>query len=267
VAFVDYLDSSGVTYRSSPSESARFGYSTDRITVSSRETTSSVLLSLARRVSEALEESNARIVILRYPAEMIALLKDVGVAGRSVYPGGSLAYWSAPLQVTQHTDGSAFEVSGAQRQSYGKSISDVLSDSFAGYVNHYAANPLLAEGVVVEGYDEWARSSMANPENRVFVVTANTELVGVAVIAVHGTVWEIELAGIAARAQRQGHYLQLMRQVIDSAQRENVEQLVISTQSHNVAVQRAWAKLGFVPIAAIETVHLVRHVPSVLGAR
>jgi hypothetical protein len=87
---------------------------------------------------------------------------------------------------------------------------------------------------------------------------ADGVVVGVATASSAESEWEIELAGIVPDRQRGGLYAHLLRGIHDGARHAGADRVVISTQSHNIGVQRAWARLGYEPIDAIETVHLVR---------
>jgi RimJ/RimL family protein N-acetyltransferase len=75
---------------------------------------------------------------------------------------------------------------------------------------------------------------------------------------------EILLAGLVPAAQGRRLYGDLLLAVERAAGEAGRERLVISTQVQNVRVQRAWARFGMRPFAAVETVHLVR--PELLRA-
>ena len=263
MGYVDYQNSI-VSTAHSVTETERFGYLTDRISVGALQTAGSPT-TLVESVQTAIDESNARIIILRYPAGLVSLLRDIRMRGNTrIYSGGAILYWEGPQGSgpSEEIEDATSEIAPAERSAHAVEVTYILEDSFRGYVNHYSANPLLHSGVVVEGYAEWARSSMSNPLNRVFTVEAEDGAVGVAIVGVSGNIWEIELASIAYASQRKGYYLKLIKRVLASARAEDVSKVVISTQSHNIAVQRAWAKLGFRPLLSIETVHIVRGDPS-----
>lgn len=260
MGYVDYQNSC-ITSVHSVSESNRFGYSTDRISVGALALSAyGSLTALTGSLRDAIEESVSRIVILRYPSELVSLIRDIPAANSQVYPGGAIIYWEGPrkLSPTNDVKAVAIEIAPAERKTHITEIVGVLEDSFKGYVNHYSCNPLLSSDVVVEGYVEWAVSTMADPLNRVFVVKMSGVVIGAAIVAVSNSVWEIELASIAKTAQGRGNYLSLIQQILVSAHAEAASSVVISTQSHNIAAQRAWAKMGFRPLSAVETVHLVR---------
>ena len=73
---------------------------------------------------------------------------------------------------------------------------------------------------------------------------------------------EILLAGLTSAAQGRGLYPLLLKAVGQQAMARGCPRVTISTQAHNIRVQRAWAKAGFRPFAAITTVHAMT--PGVL---
>ncbi|WP_104130356.1 N-acetyltransferase [Cryobacterium sp. N21] len=248
---------SEITRKPSLSETTRFGFSTDRTTVGLFAASSRPDRELVEAAQRVLDGTAASINILRYPSELVSLLRDLRTDGMSVFPGGSILYWEGPAHSHAGPEPDTRELVGPDRIEFAQKIETVLEDSFHGYVNHYSANPLLPPGIVVAGYADWAKSTMARTGNKVFVVLSDLRIVGVAVIGVVGTIWEIELASVASASQGKGKYLKLIRAVLSSAHSAGATRVVISTQSHNIAVQRAWVKLGFQPVTSIETVHLV----------
>lgn len=248
-----------VTLTASASETARFGFKTDRLIVGVDALESAGSLdALGALVRSRIETSTAAVTILRYPSQLVRLLATVGVEDARVFPGGSLTYWEAPSSAPTHPGEAVLEIGLLERSVHAQSISAVLRSSFHGYVNHYSANPLIPEALVTDAYVEWAASTLANPSSRAFANVIDDELVGVAIVGVERGLWEIELASISSRFQSRGLYLQLMSGVLSAAHSQGARRVVISTQSHNIAVQRAWAKLGFKPYSSIETVHLLR---------
>lgn len=257
-----YLDftSPEVRRTASDSESQRFGFATDRMTVGDGID----LAQVAALVQEQLGQSTARLTILRFPSHLLGLVGRLDLPDARVYPAGSLVYWEAPAELTGFASGSVRDVAASEREAQSEALIHVLRDSFEGYVNHYSANPLIPAAVVVDGYAQWAASSIRSSQTRVFAQVLDGTTVGVAVVATTGLLWEIELASIATAHQGRGLYLELIAELVRTAAEEGAR-VVISTQVHNIGVQRAWAKLGFRPIASIDTVHIVR--PSSPPAR
>ena len=144
-------------------------------------------------------------------------------------------------------------------------VEAVIRSSFDGYVNHYAANPLLAHVQIVDAYAEWASVLVARGDASCVVLHAERdEPVAVAVVDWSGEWPDIRLAGVHRSYQRRGLYPILVQRVMMLARERGAERLAISTQSHNTAVMRAWARLGFEPRHTVATFHVVRR--SILPA-
>jgi ribosomal protein S18 acetylase RimI-like enzyme len=144
-------------------------------------------------------------------------------------------------------------------------VVSVVRSAFDGYVNHYAANPLLADVPIVDAYAEWSTMLLERPDGSSVVVSSERgEPVAVAVVDWSGERPDIRLAGVHHAHQRQGLYSILMQRVMLIARERGADGVEISTQSHNTAVMRAWARLGFEPRRTLATVHVVRR--SILSA-
>lgn len=235
----------------SSAESARFGRSTLRVNVPPSLSVGEAAVQL----TDILASTEAEIVILRYPSEALGLFAGADLDGWARFPGGSLLYWRAPSHPVHDGSGTR-ELTGEERTRHAAEIDAMLRDSFAGYVNHYAANPLIEPDAAVLGYAQWAQAIASDARNRIFTVDDPEGIVGAAAISVSDGGWDINLAGVLSRAQRRGHYRRLLSGIVAAAESEKAE-LVISTQSHNIPVQRAWAAEGFLPDHSVDTVHLV----------
>jgi N-acetylglutamate synthase-like GNAT family acetyltransferase len=110
------------------------------------------------------------------------------------------------------------------------------------------------------GYQEWARSSVSAHPDDVLLLRRGGEAIGVATCEASADRGHLEvlLAGLLPTAQGGGLYGQVMAGVASHARRLGLERVVISTQVHNVRVQRAWVRAGLRPFASVETVHCVR---------
>lgn len=270
----DGLQGPGVTYADSPVESERFGRTMARLTVGWGAAADGVV----EQVSDRLGSADADVVVVRYPASSLGLAAAVARSGRVVLPAGSLTYWSAPsaqVLAPGPVDGLAVvplaDLPGGEEER-ARVVDAVVADSFGGYGNHYSANPLLDPGAALAGYQEWARrSALADPGDALLLVLGG-DVLGLATLVdgerstgaggpgeqpSHGHV-EVLLAGLRAAAQGQGRYGTLLGGVAREALARGRIEVVISTQAHNVRVQRAWARLGLRPFAAVETVHAVR---------
>jgi hypothetical protein len=266
----DDLSGSDVRATSSPVETARFGVSIGRLTVGVELPTSGPENErAAEALAAALAAADEDVLVVRYPAQAVGLGAVVAGSGRTIIPAGALTYWSAdteeitaksPGPVGSDLDVVAVSDLPGSVDDFGRAIDDVIADSFVGYGNHYAANPLLDPAAALAGYQDWARRSLTAARDTIVLRDAGTP-VGIAtcVASVDDTAHlEVMLAGLVRAAQGRGWYALLLVGCAAEARRRDLSRLIISTQVHNVRVQRAWARLGLLPFAAVETVHAVR---------
>lgn len=264
----DDLQGSGVAWAASPAESARFGLGMARLTVGwdVRPDGPVVVGPVAEEVTRRLRGDDAEVVVVRYPASSLELASAVARSGRQVLPAGSLTYWSTssgevarPEPVPGQEVLALADLPGGEVERSAV-VDAVVADAFSGYGNHYAANPLLDPAAALAGYQEWARrSALADPHDALVLVLDGT-VVGLATLVDSRSPdghLEVLLAGLATAAQGRGRYASLLAAVARAARARGRRSVIISTQSHNVRVQRAWARAGLRPFAAVETVHAV----------
>jgi RimJ/RimL family protein N-acetyltransferase len=262
----DDLTGTDVRLSSNAVETARFGISIARLSVGSDLPTSGPDFDdAAETVSDALARSPADVVVVRYPAQVIRLGAVVARSGRDVLPAGALTYWGAradsvPVITDDGLDVVPATLLPGSAADVDRMVADVVADSFAGYGNHYLANPLLDSAAALAGYQEWARRSLSG-ERDALVLVGSGRPIGVAtLVGSHDGTSHLEvlLAGLVSAAQGRGSYAVLLTACAGEARRRGLGRIIISTQVHNVRVQRAWARLGLRPFAAVETVHAVR---------
>ncbi|MEI8080807.1 MAG: hypothetical protein WCI74_03075, partial [Actinomycetes bacterium] len=146
---------------------------------------------------------------------------------------------------------------------------------FDGYPNHYSYDPVLGDADVAASYARWTGRLLRAEENLTLLAQTDGNLAGVTLCALSGRDVEVVLAGILPEHRRSGFYGALLASVAKAATTQGqdsngpgpVDRLVISTQLDNIAVQRAWARLGLQPLTSFETVHLVnpRLLETVVG--
>jgi hypothetical protein len=248
---------SGVEY--SAVESRRFGVGMARLTVGSEwASTHRSADELYASVRELLAEAPERIVIVRFPSELVRMATAAVPPSRTAIPAGTLMYWGieiadwVPLPLPPGLTAAPVE-DGVDPAG----LLAAIADSFAGYANHYSSNPELDASLVAAGYREWAEATVADRSGRAYQLSSGDGIVGVATVRGDLSVDEIELAGVVTSSQGRGLYRHLLDGVLAGAKASGRERVVISTQSHNLRVQRAWASAGLRPIASIETLHAV----------
>jgi ribosomal protein S18 acetylase RimI-like enzyme len=251
----DQLLEPGVVVRESPVETERFGCSIERVTIGPGPVDEDRLLALV-------EDLSADVLVVRYDAARLELPATFAGSRRAVVPAGTLTYWEKPVSVAEPPEPSNLEVLPADAldlETVSAVVRDIIRASFWEYGNHYTANPLLDRSAALAGYEDWAVRSLNSDPGNVLVMTDGGEPIGMATLeaGADGGHLEILLAGLVPAAQGKRLYDGLLDGCERAAVARGAQRVVISTQVHNVRVQRAWARHGLRPFAAIETVHLI----------
>jgi len=244
-------------------ESQRFGVSISRLVIGEAwPSRFASVTELYDYVSDQVAISKDTVLVVRAPSNLVRLGVALLETSRAVIPAGTLLYWESEVRRHSFLDlPPGLTVRAVDPRETRFPILAALDDSFRGYVNHYSSNPLLDPAIVVEGYREWANIALSAAAGGGAVVEKDGSIVGVATTRSTNddpTTIEIELAGIVTKEQGAGVYRYLLDAVIGAAQQSGAERVVISTQSHNIRVQRAWASAGFRPVASLETLHCVK---------
>ena len=261
----DQLLAPGLTVRDSPAETERFGCSIQRVTIGPGPVEPAALLA-------QIEHLPADVLVVRYDAARLELPGTLARSRRAVVPAGTLTYWEKPVSdAAQPTPPPApsglavvpantmvIEAPGSLAAATAV-VREIVLTSFDDYGNHYSANPLLDPAAALAGYQEWAVRSLTDDPGNVLVMTEHDKPVGMATLepGADGHDLEILLAGLVPAAQGRRLYGSLLQACETVAAARGASRLVISTQVHNVRVQRAWAREGLRPFAAVETVHLI----------
>ena len=248
MSWADTIEAGALVCGPSPFDTERFGFPVSRVTVPAGARGVSVADVLA-----AVERDPAQVVVLRYPARHTTWFASLMAGGHDVLLADTLVYWRLPVG-----SGRAPERLGNVTATTAVSpdlVDALVADIFAGYGNHYTANPRFDDALVLAGYQEWARRSVK--EQGAVVLTDGDEQIGVATIETVSRSTEILLAGVVSRQQGRGWYAHLLAGVERHAAGLGADQVVISTQGHNTGVQRAWARYGFEPVDTMMTVHLM----------
>lgn len=253
------LSGQGVRRWVSRPEGARFNLSVARVVVGADTAdVESVRADFVATLDAATED----LVIARWPARFTRLGAAASSSRRRVIPADMLTYWEAPAAALASSagpgpaDGCAIIRPTGPSRDIEAAIEQVVEDSFRGYGNHYTANPALDPELALAGYLEWAVGAFRSDPGNVVILREGEDPIGVATLTQDGNDLEIELAGLTSAAQGRGLYGHLLAAVGQVAVDRGLDRVIISTQVHNVRVQRAWVRAGMKPFAAVTTVHL-----------
>jgi acyl dehydratase len=137
------------------------------------------------------------------------------------------------------------------------SLDVLIGETFADYTSHYHANPALDRADILAGYEEWARGFIG-PEDRIVTLAFDgNDLAGFAAWELRGTEAEGVLYGVSPLHAGRGLYGDLIRQTQLEAKAHGASRMIVSTQVHNYAVQKVWAREGFHMFQAWDTYHVL----------
>jgi len=249
VSLADFTEDRPIEVVPSDAESIRFGYEFGRCNVPVTSSASGA------DVAQAIRNHNADITVLRFPAHHLSwfeiLTRSLG-DWRLIY-ADTLVYWELTVGAgnpPDAIDGVVVAIAGDAAI-----ISDLTNRVFSEYASHYSANPLLSGEAATAGYQEWASMT---PLHNALILFSEGSPAGIATLETSADQIEILLAGTVPAVRGRGLYPHLLNAVESRALAESSARVVISTQSHNTVVQRAWARYGFLPLTSLITVHAVK---------
>jgi GNAT superfamily N-acetyltransferase len=228
-------------------ESSRFGLRIGRIDASDAALAS---------VERTLRDERLDVLIVRAPAEEVHVpARLAALDGFRAIPADTLMYWER-RDLSRDEAGAAASVTNETDPAR---IEELVRSVFAGYHNHYSANPLLSSEHSLDGYCEWATSLVGSGGATCSLIESEAAVVdGFGIVDWTPDIPDIRLAGIVPSARGRGAYRRLLVALQHEAARRGHSRLRISTQAHNTRPMRAWAELGWRPIFSLTTLHLVR---------
>lgn len=237
----------------SPRETARFGVTVDRISVSAASAAK------LADVLEAVRSSTADVVILRYPADRMRWFAALTELDRTAIVADNLVGWKLatgrgrrPPPLPRGLE--LVDFVGAAE------LDAMVADAFRDYGNHYLADPLFDPALALAGYQEWAGREIESGVVALRDAGGRGEpvMLGFLTYGEAGGVAEFALGGVVPGAQGTGLYAHLLAGMEDRAASRGIGSVVCTTQSRNTRVQRRWADYGFKPVLSVFTVHLLR---------
>lgn len=137
-------------------------------------------------------------------------------------------------------------------------VRTLAAESFKGYFGHYHADNRLDAQKCDEVYSSWAFNSCISKDfaNEVLVAVLENRIVGFATLRVNALdEGEGVLFGISPEAQGMGIYRLFIENSLLWAVRQGLKRMIVSTQITNIAVQKVWVRVGFVPYSSFYTFH------------
>lgn len=234
--------------RLSPIDEKRFGFPTARA--------NDVTLEQLHLVLQFCREHNVELLIARTPAADTNTAQAMEAEGFLLMD--TLVYYSKPLNdhpLIEHTQGvlprsiQPGEEDGVKR---------VAQAAFQGYFGHYHADQRLPREKSDQVYPSWARNLCLerSEDQEVFVVDVEDTIVGFGAFRMNTPAeGEGVLFGVSPEFQQMGVYRSILVAGINWCIQKEADSVISSTQITNLASQRAWIRLGFLPTEAFYTFH------------
>jgi predicted acetyltransferase len=241
----------GSVLQFSPRDSARFELRVFRGVVDNVDTDA---------LAAEIDRERVDVAILRIPARMLGALNGFARHGLAPIVADTLVWYDTDLPASRTAPGANSAVTlRAATEKDAELLADMAREIFADYVSHYHANPLFEHDKILEGYAEWAaRHVGATDGSAAWLVEHAGELAGFSCCRADrasGTAIGV-LNGVLPSARGRGIYRGMLRAMVDAFAEMGMKRFEISTQVHNVAVQRVWMAHGLVLRSASNTVHV-----------
>ena len=209
---------------------------------------------------DSIKKNMIDVLILRLPTNTKSEHNKLLSLPYPVLHADSLVYYKCDLSKIENNkilrDDLSFVV--LKKDKY-DTIKNIIPIIFQNYQNHYFSNPIFDKDKITAGYTEWALSFLVDPKKICWsIVNATKKVVAIACCSFYleQNICEINLAGTVPEFSRQGVYSFLIKQIQLFLINNNYENILISTQLQNVAVQKNWIREGFNMVYSYDTYHI-----------
>lgn len=209
------------------------------------------------RVNAAAREHGVRMITARVTAEDLPRIHALEADGfrlmdTLVYYAHRLEELPAPAPLPAGIDIRSATIADTA------AVVEVARAAFRGYLGHYHADPRLDDAAADAAYVEWAETSVTGQsvDRPVLIGLRDGQIRGFLTLRRNSDEEvEIVLNAVHPSAQRGGLYSALIVRALHEARAMGAARMIVSTQITNAAVQRVWARKGFVFDHALHTFH------------
>jgi ribosomal protein S18 acetylase RimI-like enzyme len=206
-------------------------------------------------IGKTLIEQDYGLAVVRYPSSIETVGSLLASLDMKLISTDSTVYWSSSNKTTFAAASSRVDIQQVGVDRLSDLVRTILS-SFAGYRSHWHYNPRTNHVEMAEAYSEWVTNFINRQDIYCYIISVGSDLAGMAMVQSSGEIAEILLAGIVREYQSQGLYQNLISYVEHDLRQKSAKQIVISTQSQNIRVQKSWARYGLVPQMSVQTIHV-----------
>lgn len=234
-----------------PLESARFGLRVSRAVFDRVDDRELVREIIAARLD---------VAIIRLPTTASSSVQRLSRAGLHPIHADTLVCYTARLdqyepQLLRNSDLQFERATAADAAS----LSELIEQTFAHYRSHYHANPRFPAPLILGGYKEWAEGYVNALEGReTWIARRDGTIIAFACCRASSDNEDCEgvLYGVHPEHAGGGLYGDLIRYTQTDFKQRGFRTMKVSTQIQNFAVQKVWAREGFVLTQAYDTFHV-----------
>lgn len=231
-----------------PLEEERFGIRSARAANITRGNLSQVI--------DFCQQNKVTLLIARCTATHLDAVQEMEhlgffVADTLVYYGRSLATGILPAPDSP-------VVIRPLEKGEGSQVQAIAEEAFSNYISHYHQDKRLDRKKCNDVYGDWANEACFNRDesHEVLIALRNNEISAFATLRLNNPQQgEGVLFGIGRDAQGAGIYKLLMMAGMRWCADLHAQEMIVSTQIINVAVQKVWVRLGFEPQKYVYTLH------------
>lgn len=242
------MTSEAIQVHLAPLDEKRFGIQSARALIATADALPSVL--------EFCRSNGVSFLAIRCPTSEIRLAQTLEREGFALMD--TLVYFVRDLRKAPIPPDTGQVPVRAIRPGEEDTVRGVAADAFRGYYGHYHADERLDPAKCDEVYTDWAYRSCVDRDVADHVLLAELDgvIVGFATLQINSPEeGEGVLFAVHPSAQRRGIYRSFTVNAMNWCADQGAQRMVVSTQVNNVAVQKAWARLGFEPQRSYYTFH------------
>lgn len=200
------------------------------------------------------------VAIIRVPTDRSSAVQRLIRSGLHAIHADTLVYYETDLRrnepaALRNADLQFSDATDEDRPA----LEELIDQTFAGYKSHYHANPRFSDDAIIAGYRQWAQGYVGAGDGRqTWVARRNGKIVAFACCRseADGETCEGVLYGVHPDHSGGGLYGDLIRYTQADFRLRGFGRMKVSTQIQNFAVQKVWAREGFVLVRAYNTFHV-----------
>ncbi|MDD4614111.1 MAG: hypothetical protein PHI40_01710 [Caldisericia bacterium] len=130
----------------------------------------------------------------------------------------------------------------------------ITEESFQNYESHYSLSPLLRP-LSAEVYIEWIDTLSRADNSAIYTHMDSSTVTGFIATVDSLSSTDIVLNAVSPHFRQRGIYEVLCKHVLHDSFQKSVSVVTVSTQIHNLSVQKVWQKLHFQPFHVFDLYH------------